>query len=298
MEVSVSQNNKVSLFEGVVGLGAGYASYQGAQRLLKKPYGKYLLKELTSVPQDQNDAMWKAAQKAFKTSDLTNKKVKIVDLNSANFEKFKDEVIKKHFETKKNNKEIYAEKLLKKLENKQKKKLEQSIRSISKGENACYIPKMETVAVNSKKMAFSTFHEIGHSINHASKGFAGKLHACRNYFALLAPVLLITSMLKKKKAKEDKPKGLWDKTTTFIKENCGKLMFACMIPTIAEEGLASVNANKLAKKVLSPELLKKMNNLNFKAWTSYVAAATIMSGCGALAVWIKDRVAQPELANK
>lgn len=298
MNVSVSKNdNKVSLFEGVAGIGAGYASYQSAQKLIKKPYGKYLMKELTSVPQAENDTMWKAAQKAFKTSPLTNKKVKIVDINPNTFEKFKDKVIAEHFKPQSGEKDV-AGKLLKKLEQKQKSKLEQSIRSISEGKNACYIPKMQTVALNSKKMAFSTFHELGHSINHASKGFAGKLHGCRNYFALLAPVLLFTSMLKKKKAKGDKPQGIWDKTTTFVKENCGKLMFACMIPTLAEEGLASINANKLAKNVLKPDLLKKMNKLNFKAWTSYLAGATIMSVCGALAVWIKDRVAQPELANK
>ena len=298
MNVSVVKNdtNKVSFVEGTVGIGAGYASYQGAKKLISKPYGKYVLKELTSVSQKDNDALWKAAEKAYKTSPLINKKVKIVDVNPNTYENFKNEIFDKIYRPSKGN--SWTHKLLKKLEDRQKKKLTAAFKSITEGKNACYIPLTKTVALNNKKMAFSTFHELGHSINHASKGFAGKLHKCRNYFALLAPVLLFTSLLKKKKAKDEKPKGLWDKTTTFIKENCGKLTFACMIPTMAEEALASINANKLAKNVLKPDLLKKLNKLNFKAWTSYFAGATIMSACAALGVWIKDRVAQPELANK
>ena len=107
---------------------------------------------------------------------------------------------------------------------------------------------------------------------------------------------MFTSIVKKKKPEGEKPKNIWDRFTTFIKNNCGKLMFLSMVPTIAEEGLASVNAHKLGKKVLSPDMLKKMNGLNLKAWGSYLLGATVMSVCGALAVWVKDRVTQPELA--
>ena len=35
-----------------------------------------VLKELTSVSQKDNDALWKAAEKAYKTSPLINKKVR------------------------------------------------------------------------------------------------------------------------------------------------------------------------------------------------------------------------------
>ena len=75
-------------------------------------------------------------------------------------------------------------------------------------------------------------------------------------------------------------------------------MFLAMVPTLAEEGLASINGAKLAKETLKPDMLKKMNNLNLKAWGSYAIGALAMSLCGALAVWVKDRVAQPELAKK
>ena len=188
--------------------------------------------------------------------------------------------------------------MLKKIRKRNDEKLANAINIISEGKNACYIPSINKVLVNPNKMGFSTFHELGHAINNNSKGFVKALAKSRNFIALLAPVFLFTSIVKKKKPEEQKPENAWDKFTTFIKNNCGKLMFLSMLPTIAEEGLASINASKIAKDVLKPDMLKKMNNLNAKAWGSYVFGALAMSACGALAVWVKDRVTQPELAVK
>ena len=49
-----------------------------------------------------------------------------------------------------------------------------------------------------------------------------------------------------------------DKITTFIKNNSGKLTFAAILPTIAEEGLASINANTMLKfSNLDKSLIKR-----------------------------------------
>ena len=301
MSVSVvkNENENISLTRSAAGVGAGYATFVGGKKALRKTIGKsysnYFFDNVGKIQPAENDTFWRAAHQAFQTSPLTNKDVKIVNLTPSNFETFRDDTLAKI--VKPINKKGWVGKIQKKLLDRKIKKFKKSLYAISLGKNACYIPATKTVALNKNKMSFSTFHELGHSINHASKGFAGKLHKNRKYFALLAPVILLTSLLTKKKSKDEKPKNTAEKITTFTKENCGKLMFACMIPTLAEEGLASVNANKLAKKVLSPELLKKMNSLNIKAWGTYLLGATITGACGALAVWVKDKITQPKIAN-
>lgn len=308
--VSVNSNNdnKVTLFEAGAGIGAGYATYTQAKKYARKPYGKYILSQLEKLSERESLEFSAAAKRAFSQEKLGDKGIKIVDLTSNNFETFKNDAIKamqdavnkrKRNIPKGNTKlDKKLEEVTKKLDKRNAGKLESALTSILLGENACYMPFNNTVVVNPNKMGFSTFHELGHAINNNSKGFVKALAKSRNFIALLAPVVLFTSIVKKKKPEDQKPKNLWDRFTTFIKNNCGKLMFLSMVPVIAEEGLASINGHKLGKKVLSPEMLKKMNTLNLKAFGSYVLGATIMSVCGALAVWVKDRVAQPELAVK
>lgn len=314
--ISANENN-TSFWEKAAGVGAGYATYVEAKKYARKPYGKYITKQLENLPKSESIEFSKAAKKALVNNKLDKQGIKIVDITSANFEIIKDntiyqinEKIKKRFlkvfmpknkTGKKTDYEKNLEEVLKKVmkkNSKQDKKLADTLKIISEGKNACYIPTIKKVFVNPNKMGFSTFHELGHAINHTSKGFKGFLNKSRNFAALLAPLILLTSIIKKKKAPDEQPQSGWDKFTTFIKNNCGKLMFLAMVPTIAEEGFASINASKIAKDVLKPDMLKKMNNLNAKAWGSYVFGALAMSVCGALAVWVKDRVAQPELAVK
>ena len=310
ISVKSKEDNKVTLFEAGAGIGAGYATYTQARKYAGKPYGKYILSQLEKLPKNESLEFSVAAKKAFSQENLGRKGIKIVDLTVDNFDSFRKEAIKsmqesinKKIKNKKSNTgntklDKKIDEMTKKMDKKNIRKLEDSLFVILDGKNACYMPWNNSVVVNPNKMGFSTFHELGHAINNNSKGFTKYLAKSRNLIALLAPVVLFTSIIKKKKAPDEQPKNGWDKFTTFIKNNCGKLMFLSMIPVIAEEGLASINAHKLGKKVLKPDMLKKMNILNTKAWGSYVLGATIMSACGALAVWIKDRVAQPELAAK
>ena len=64
-----------------------------------------------------------------------------------------------------------------------------------------------------------------------------------------------------------------------------------MIPTMIEEGLASVRGAKLAKKVLSPEMLKKVKTANFRAWTTYFVSTSIAAGLAKAAIYVRDKVA-------
>ena len=60
----------------------------------------------------------------------------------------------------------------------------------------------------------------------------------------------------------------------YIKDNSGKLAFACMLPTVFEEGMASYKGVQLAKKTgLAKPLINNMKKLYAKALMTYVGHA-------------------------
>ena len=99
------------------------------------------------------------------------------------------------------------------------------------------------------------------------------------------------ALFKTKKAPNHEPKNKLDKTTTFIKDNAGKLTFFAMLPTLVEEGLASIKGAKLAKDGgLSANLLKRVNTGNFKAWTTYLLGTLITVGAVKLGIEVSDKM--------
>ena len=48
------------------------------------------------------------------------------------------------------------------------------------------------------------------------------------------------------------------------------------MPTVLEEGLASIKGAQIAKKVLSPDKLKMVNKMNGKAFLTYLIGATLL----------------------
>ncbi|MDD3436331.1 MAG: hypothetical protein PHC64_04165, partial [Candidatus Gastranaerophilales bacterium] len=103
---------------------------------------------------------------------------------------------------------------------------------------------------------------------------------------------------KTKKAPNQEPKSTTDKTTTFIKENAGKLTFATFIPMLLEEGLASIKGNNFAKKVLSLELAKKVSKTNALGFLTYLGLTTLLSLGIYLGTKVKDAIAKPELVEE
>jgi len=67
-----------------------------------------------------------------------------------------------------------------------------------------------------------------------------------------------------------------------------------MLPTLAEEGVASINGAKLAKDVLNNKMYKNLNKLNTKAWCSYLFATVLIGGAVQIAVNLRDKI----VANK
>ena len=139
------------------------------------------------------------------------------------------------------------------------------------------------------KLSLAGFHEAGHAMN-ANLNTATKILQKSRKLSVLALPLIAVALLKNPKAEGEKPQGAWDKTTTFIKDHIGVLASATMLPTVAEEALATIRGNQFAKKLLSPELAKKVVKNNAYALTTYAALAALI-GLGAhFGVKAKDAI--------
>ena len=171
-------------------------------------------------------------------------------------------------------------------------KLSTKLKIVGKGENAFYSPITKDIMINIDKLGGASFHEMGHALNATGSKAIKALAIGRHITRLFVPLILAVGLLKPKKKDGQEPNGIIDKATTFIKNNAGKLAFAALIPTLAEEGLASIRGGQIAKKVLDPKLLKQVNKHNFFAWTTYLAGALVTSGSAALAVKIRDAIAE------
>ena len=158
---------------------------------------------------------------------------------------------------------------------------------IANGNNACYIFPIKKILI-SDKLAPASFHELGHAMN-ANMSKIGKiLQKSRNLSFFAIPIALI-ALTKNKKQNGEKPRGAWDKFTTFVKNNAGKLTFAAFLPVVIEEGMASIKGQKFAKQLLTPELYKKVVKTNIFGFSSYLAL-TILSVGIYLGTKIRDKI--------
>ena len=260
---------------------AGAATRYGIQGVSRLP-AMSVIKNNSNM---SSDIFKSAADAAFEKSGLAQKGVKFIDAVNENSKNI-DDVLEKSLPK-------WVEKFPV-LKNAIKTKLYNVRDMIVDGNNALFTPKANAILVNKDKMSFAAFHEMGHAMN-KHFGVVGKsLQKMRIPFMFLSSVAFLTAMLKRKKADGEQPKGWFDKTTTFIKENAGKLAALGMLPTIAEEGLASIKAHKLAKGVLTADKLKMINKCNAKAWLSYVGTAAGL-GVGAYVVSkVRDAIAKPK----
>ena len=293
MEGSLNlSNNEKSVYyaNSAIGIAGGYSAYRFLPKYVNKPYIKFFLKKCKSITPSEHIEYCNKAKTAYENSDKYNTNVKIINIDKSNWKSVADNVIasqKKFIEESKNNPIAY---IVKKLLCPKENSLRNHIKVVAKGENACYIPLTSQVLINSEKMGITTFHELGHSINHNSKGFRQVLGLGRCISALAIPFILGVGLLTPKREEGDEYKNPFGKTATFIKEHSGILASLSMLPVIAEEGVADINGAKLAKTVLDKNMYKKLNKHNAIAFNSYIIGAAVLGLCTALAVYIKDRI--------
>ena len=302
------------------GVGAGYAVFKYVPKyLIKKPYQKFYMKQFNNIKENENNILFNSAKRAFENSKYSTSGITIVDVNSENYKKVAETVIelghikdkeraekllqknkermrKKGKEYKESSAVKAVDKWLKKFTEKIDNTKRKQIKEIAVGKNACFAPDVQKVLVNKDKMGFSTFHEIGHGITWKSGGLKAFNAGFGNVLGLIGiPLVLAIGLLKNKKKEGEDTKGFWDKTTTFIKNNCAVLAGACLISTIIDEGLASKNGAKLAKNVLDKNLYKKLIKLQGIAFTSYISSMLILTGMTALAVGLRDKIVENKI---
>ena len=299
-----------------IGAVSGLVLYKYGQKAVIKPYVKAVENSFQLSPQ-KNNLYKDAVQKAFESSKLNNE-VNIIYIDEKNIYEQKHKIydylqIKEPYKKSKNPiKMIWKWIFGNKLEN-----VSNRINSVAKGENAfcaSYRPMLYKIApilfpefkdcksivvVNKDKMASTAFHELGHAMNFYNGKIARILQICGGFVAGKLSVLLLLSALFTNKTNEKQKNNNLQKQdknnksiAQFIKNNCGLLVSACFMPTIIEEGFASINASKLAKSVLDKQAYRNLNKMNFKAWTSYVFCAAVAGTLAHFAVKLRDKIVE------
>jgi len=174
------------------------------------------------------------------------------------------------------------------IENKSYSKMIQILR----GNNATYLHHMNKIIIPKNGLELAIFHEAGHAVNYTTSKLAKPLTKMK-YLGILTPLIALTALCKRKKSPNDKPKNKFDKTTDFIKNNVGKLTFASLLPALAEEGLASIRGCNTAKKLLNPDLAKKVTKLNILGFSTYLVDAVSFTTGIFLATKLKDKISKP-----
>lgn len=244
---------------------------------------------------NKDSALYSAAiEPALEKAGLKSKNIKIIDAGEAKN--------KTHIE------KLFA---LKKLEQKYsnsknflvkfylKRKIEMCksrISSLIKGKNACYgsTPSGGVIVLNKGKTAISAFHEMGHAMNRHFSSVGKALQKIGRKNKYVVGLLLATALFKRKKVDGEKTEGWFDKATTFVKNNVGKLVFISFVPTLIEEAMASIKGRKLAKSFFAPDKIKNITKHYTLAWLTYFSVAAITSLSCLVASKVRDEVAQPK----
>ncbi|MGN0192682.1 MAG: hypothetical protein ACI4CY_04050 [Candidatus Gastranaerophilaceae bacterium] len=158
---------------------------------------------------------------------------------------------------------------------------------VEEGKNAFYHYPSKKIIISDKTQIYA-MHESGHAITHNVSKFGKVLTECRQKQGLFLAPFMLTALIKTKKEEGEKTEGFWDKTTTFIKNNIGKITFISFLPTLFDETVASLRAHSSAKKHLSPDLVAKQAKMLGWAGSTYYIAAISASLLACLSVKAKD----------
>lgn len=165
---------------------------------------------------------------------------------------------------------------------------------VKAGRNALFDFSSNKILINREKLGVATFHEMGHAVNHNFSKFWKCMQGLRLPCLGLGGLFGTVALFKRKKVEGEEPNGFFDKTTTFIKNNVGKLTLATSVPIVAEELMATYRGNKMAKKVLSPELFKKVQKTNRFGAMTYIAAGVGTALAAVVGSKVRDAIAKPK----
>lgn len=161
------------------------------------------------------------------------------------------------------------------------------------GQVGIYHPVSEKI--NAGKL-FSLLHEIGHAIN-ANKSIISKFPHKLSLFStiVLIPVVIINAMFSRKPQKikkENDNRNTLKKLADFTHKNIGLTIAGLMLPTLAEEAIASLRAMNFANaSKLMPENMKKQHAKGLRiAFASYLISTVITAATAKAVVSVKDKI--------
>ena len=151
------------------------------------------------------------------------------------------------------------------------------------GKNAAYIPKTRQVLINTENMMSAGFHELGHAMNDLQSKYGLKyLAKMRRTGYVIAGLMEYFAIFSR-----TKPKGAPRTFTDIIEDNCGKIAFIALVPTLIEEAAASYRGLNAAKKAgLEKSLIKNLEKMCSNAFLTYGSRAVL----GGLAVYASRKV--------
>ncbi len=281
-----------SLGATATGTALGCTSYLGI-KVIDRLTRKVASDKIKNLDKDNNpEILKKNLSDAIEISGLKKHNVKIKDYSSAahaDFASYK-QTLRAKLQTQLKDKDFFQRIKQRMLYSKKCKWVRLQV-ACNNGENACFSKKQNLVHLNIKKRGLAGFHELGHAINYNQSAIWSKIQKTKIISIVAIPALTLIAIFKRGKNENEKPKNFVDSTTTFIKNNAGKLAFLSMVPVILEELKATQNGNKLAKSICSPELYKKVVKSNKFAALTYINCA-LATGIGLWAIGkVKDSVA-------
>ncbi len=273
MNVNATNNNekikpKVSEIVGGVVIGSVASGGTNIAARLLTPKIVQKMQEVNNLSADEFTKADDALSKLIKHSGLDEKGVEIIRATDDNVEKIFNVLIE---DGKKGiGKFTPEEKIISGANG--------ALAQLRNSTNAFFSPAGNKIFLPAKDLSLMAFHEAGHAINKNISKFGKALQKMRGISLLAAPIALI-GMFTNNNPKDDEPKKGVSKVTSFVKDNAGVLTAATFTPMLAEEGLASLRGNKLAKELLDPSLAKKVAKSNALGFASY-ALVTIVASLG------------------
>ncbi len=144
------------------------------------------------------------------------------------------------------------------------------------------------------------FKNLGHKLNTKNKlsktldsifRFKGA-----SFLPVAVPLLAIpaafVAFFDTKKAPDEQPVSKFDEVKTFIRDNAGVLTFASLLPCLLESGVAAIKGGKFAKKLLSPELAKRVAKTNALSFVGELISSAGLACAVSVARDVKDTFAQ------
>lgn len=314
MRHQAMDNNVKDKLQTAGGIAAGVGTYRVSRAVIAKGSKKLLAPLDKPLNPQEIDTFKKVGEQIFQ-ENFKSKGIEIFDVSKQDYEKFFQErynhACSSYDKILENTKNPIRKLIIKNRKNsflKNAKKLDSQTLA---GKNAYYLQRAipvvqdgkkqfklsKTIVINMNKTPIYLPHELGHAQNFMNKSLSTAMHRVwknpvfqrRALFAILGTALLTN---KKSEDKQKEPKNPLYPVGLFIKNNCGKLMTLALLPAVWEEGLASLNGQMMAKKLLKGKDLNTLTKSHIRSFAGYSLWAAGAGTAVYLANKVRDKIVE------